>query len=1081
VDQVIKFQFQGAAGGLVAEVKRLNEELRKTKAASQDAGKGSDNAPAIASTKSLGGGVAELAGKYFLVLQALQAVMAVGKGVYGSLIQQNVELQQQLTSTQAALVSTNKVISGGVEITDPTAAIKALEGPVNDAIARIREGSLELVGVTSAELVPVFQNIAGQIGQLGGGLNDAADLTLKFAAALGTFNIPLAQQRQEVSSILQGNITMDSVLAKNLNITNDQVRQWKAQGTAVAELNKRLEASAVANKLNSQTIGGYASNIQEIFENITLAAGKDLTAEITADLGQFYNFLVENKDEIQKFVTEGADLLLSLIQTFKEAGFEIGENLGPELVQIGEIAGKLGPIFTTVAFGLEKLLILASDNPQFQAFLTLTNAAATAVQAIGSLNGEYAAGTEAAEIYGQRSSAVAQEAVDALGKIKKGDTDATKAKTEAIAKINDQLTALKESNVVGAENRAVIKLQITELETYKGKLENSGGALKLVSKDTTQLTSDLKLLTEQFDAQGKAAELATAQLTAAAKRSRVSDAPTSAREEQNTLYQIEQEGLNERLRLAQEKADGIAAIKAKGGDVEQQKEFTKQLTSAQVEQANLEGQIAEKQLARRRAIQGLQLKDLEISQSRAADAIAASETELLTQVEQDYQADLTQKQRYELLKLGAAQERVQAEIETEKDRAAALSALKFDDPDEREANEAKIRVSKQKTASLSLKALENQRQIEQGIAEFQIKKLNDRAAADKRNADERVRQLGVERNSVERITQSIERQTKLRAAQNDLARSQTNLLQTTASIQTAGLDRALELRKKLNDATTSPEVRKVLQQQLQALTGRRDISEVAILQRKAVIEDAIAKIKAAAQLKEQEAARNALRVEAQRNELAAKRAVIEARIAEINSKTALAEAKKTLTGLQKTPGADPKEIADAQQSVKDAQSNADEAGGVVKGAKADLDAQKALAPLVERNLAAQQAATLAQEQSAEFARRQAQQLSLVEAKGTAIAAGEEGVRFTPADFAKINAPNLGPLTANFNAAAAGTPAQEGAQSRQLNELIDVTRRQAIAQETLNTQLLRIANRPGNIVTVNNNETKRPSVLAGTGL
>jgi hypothetical protein len=1089
-DQILTFRFPGSTSGLVAEIRRLQEELKRTKAAAQDvnAGATAGSGQAIAavkgqteSTKGLGGSVTELASKYFLVTQALQAVMGVGKAVYGSLIQQNVELQQQLLGTQSSLAATNKVIAGGVEITDPTKAIQALEGPVNAAVERIRKGSLELVGVTSAELIPIFQNIAGQSGQIGASLEDSAELTLKFAAALGTLNIPLQQQRQEISSIIQGNITQDSILAKTLNISNAQVQSWKAQGTVVAELNKRLETFKAGNALAAQTIGGISSNIQELFQNITLEAGKPLTEEIAKDLGDFYKFLNDNKDEIQDFVTTGADALLYLIRNAKDAGSAIADNLGPVAEQLGPIFEKLGPIFETVVLGLEKIAIKASElveaNPALKVFLAVANGALTAVQAIGSLNGEFAAGTEAAEIYGQKSAAVANEAIAALGKIKAGDADATKAKTEAIAKIEDQLRALKESNVVGDENRAVIKNQIAELEVYKGKLEGAGGAVKLVSKDTQQLTNDLKLLNENFEAQGKSAELATARLTAAVKRARASsgDGAISARTEQAQLFAIEQEGLNARLKLAQEKEAGIAAIAAKGGDAEQQKEFTKQLTAAQTEQAKIEGDIADKQVARRKAIQDLQLKDLETYQARAADAIAASETALQIQIENRYQADLTDKQRYELEKLAAAQDRIAAEIAAEESRAQALRGLKFDDPDEREANEAKIRASKQRTASLTLKLLEGQRQLEEGIAEYQIKQLSDRAAAEKRAFADRSLAYEAEKASLDRITASLERQTKLRDAQSNLAKAQSSLTETSAGIETAALDRALELRKRLNDATTSPEVRRVLQQQLQALTGNRGTTEVAILQRKFAIEDAIAKLRAVALIKEQQAARENQKIEFQRYEIASKLAVITAKNAEINAKTALAEAKRNLTALQKTPGADPTAIADAAQAVREAQQNVGDAGGNVRKAQEDLAAQKPLADAAQKTLAAQQLQALAQQQAADYARQQAEQLTIVEAKSKAIAAGEKGVKFTADDFKKIEAPKLnlgaeneriirGALPANaplpipgITVPTSGPSALENG-SQQLKELIDLAKAQVRLGEATNANLNAIATR-----------------------
>lgn len=107
--------------------------------------------------KNVVAGATSISFAYNNIQETIQSLQAKGAQAYQKLIGQNVELQQQLLSTQASLVSTNKVVSQGLEVTDPTKAIKALTEPVNEAIAQMRKGSLELVGVTSAELVPLFQ------------------------------------------------------------------------------------------------------------------------------------------------------------------------------------------------------------------------------------------------------------------------------------------------------------------------------------------------------------------------------------------------------------------------------------------------------------------------------------------------------------------------------------------------------------------------------------------------------------------------------------------------------------------------------------------------------------------------------------------------------------------------------------------------------------------------------------------------------------------------------------------------------------------------------------------------------------
>ncbi|MCC5618186.1 hypothetical protein LC605_24495 [Nostoc sp. CHAB 5836] len=203
-------------------------------------------------------------------------------GPFKLLIGQNVELQQQLLSTQASLAATSKIYNGftGAQITDPTTAIKSLQAPISSAIEKLRVESLDLVGVTSKDLIPLYQQIAGTITSIGGNLSDAKDLSLDFGASLGTLNIPLYQSRQEIGSILSGTIDQNSVLAKSLNISNDQVNNWKSQGRLVEELRKKLAPFRVGNALATQTLSGVTSNIQEVFDEIGRKSGEKLLAPL---------------------------------------------------------------------------------------------------------------------------------------------------------------------------------------------------------------------------------------------------------------------------------------------------------------------------------------------------------------------------------------------------------------------------------------------------------------------------------------------------------------------------------------------------------------------------------------------------------------------------------------------------------------------------------------------------------------------------------------------------------------------------------------------------------------------------------
>lgn len=254
-----------------------------------------------------------------LGFQALQGI--VQNGPFDLLIGQNARLQEQLISTQASLAATNKVLIDGQRVADPTQAITSLGSEVNGAIDNIRKASLELVGVTSKDLVGVFQIVAGQASNIGASLNDAANITTSVASALGTLGLPLFQARQEVVSITTGTIDQNSALAKNLNLNNEMVNKWKAQGTFVKELLTRLEAFKAGNKLAAQTIGGVTSNIQELVDEIGRLAGEKFLAPLVKELDGFYQYFAKNKDTIAKQVSDLAEIIFnaftSLLATAK--------------------------------------------------------------------------------------------------------------------------------------------------------------------------------------------------------------------------------------------------------------------------------------------------------------------------------------------------------------------------------------------------------------------------------------------------------------------------------------------------------------------------------------------------------------------------------------------------------------------------------------------------------------------------------------------------------------------------------------------------------------------------------------------
>lgn len=280
----------------------------------------------------------------------------------GAIVRQADALDKQIISIQASVVATNRVVKGGL-VTDKNESAYAgssLEGiklsrkQVEAGVDRIREGSLEIANVTSSQLIDPFLNIASLSGVTRMNLNQSAELTLKFAAAMSTMNIPAGQNRQEIQSILQGTIDQNSVLAKTLGITNKQVLKWREQGTLFDQLSARLAPLQEGQKIASQTVGGYISNIQEVYENTLLNASKPFMAFVKTQVEGLYEALNSARPQLEATV---------------------GQILG----QVIRIASAVSTTFKSL-FGSTKDIITPAIILVFTSFANIVESVAKAVQ-----------------------------------------------------------------------------------------------------------------------------------------------------------------------------------------------------------------------------------------------------------------------------------------------------------------------------------------------------------------------------------------------------------------------------------------------------------------------------------------------------------------------------------------------------------------------------------------------------------------------------------------------------------------------------------------------------------------------------
>ena len=322
------------------------------------------------------GKLIDVTAKLTVAIYGVNAAVGVLTRSFGGFFNQTIgraaKFEATLLKTKTTLASTNDVFVGGKKISDPLKAIEALSGSIDERVKSIRKRTLELAGVTSGEVVEVFGIVASQAGQVNLSLKEAEDLAINFAGALGTFGIPLYQARQEITSILQGNINQDSYLAKALGITSEDIQKARTQVGGIAKfLDDKLGTAVAGQAIAAKQLSGVTSNIVEVWENFSQAIGEVALDPLISGLTFVFETLNKSLEVIKKIGSNlgkiGAGVGTGIANA---AGFNAqnGQGTGSAAQQqakaqfaainqsLASFSAKINNVFDAVAKSLGKLI-----------------------------------------------------------------------------------------------------------------------------------------------------------------------------------------------------------------------------------------------------------------------------------------------------------------------------------------------------------------------------------------------------------------------------------------------------------------------------------------------------------------------------------------------------------------------------------------------------------------------------------------------------------------------------------------------------------------------------------------------------
>lgn len=206
------------------------------------------------------------------------------------------EMETSRIGIASVITATSDLVDQQGRILQGQEAYNAALGISDQIMNRVRIMGLETTA-TTGELVAGFQSMIAPATAVGMTMEQTQDFTLNMVKALGAMGIPLNQLSAEGRSLLDGTIipTQDR-LAIALGITGDMVKNWKAQGTHVQELQKRLEPFALAGQDVANTWAGLSSNMKDALGVLSGFTGSGFFTSVKAAYKDILDSIVDVKN-----------------------------------------------------------------------------------------------------------------------------------------------------------------------------------------------------------------------------------------------------------------------------------------------------------------------------------------------------------------------------------------------------------------------------------------------------------------------------------------------------------------------------------------------------------------------------------------------------------------------------------------------------------------------------------------------------------------------------------------------------------------------------------------------------------------
>ena len=248
---------------------------------------------------SISTSIAKGLAKYNIAAEAfIRTTEAIKESIRAG-IQYNASIEQMKIGIASLLAVQKKAAGVNVQFAD------ALAGSTY-VLRLLKKANLE-TSATLQELTQGFQAALAPAMQAGLTIKQTVEYTKLMTQAAGAMGVPMNQLAQELKSVVSGTIDLNSVVATNLGITNEQIKLHKKQGDLFEFLKKKLEAFAMAGDAVQNSFSGAVSNMED--------AWSELVGEVTKPA---FDALKEDIKEITKSFKSAAESVHDFLLRFRE-------------------------------------------------------------------------------------------------------------------------------------------------------------------------------------------------------------------------------------------------------------------------------------------------------------------------------------------------------------------------------------------------------------------------------------------------------------------------------------------------------------------------------------------------------------------------------------------------------------------------------------------------------------------------------------------------------------------------------------------------------------------------------------------